>query len=59
LDYLGAHRREEGRKNKGNGQKMTGRALFRAYQEDEGKARSNVIRAIERAAAKLNARSKA
>jgi len=44
---------------KGNGQKMTGRALFRAYQEDEGKARSNVIRAIERAAAKLNSRSKA
>lgn len=42
---------------KGRGQKMTGRALFRAYSEDEGKARGNVIKAIEAAAAKLNARS--
>lgn len=44
---------------KGKGQKMTGRALFRAYEEDQGKARSHVIRAIEAAAAKLNSRSKA
>jgi len=44
---------------KGNGQKMTGRALFRAYDEDQGKARTNVIKAIEAAAAKLNSRSKA
>jgi hypothetical protein len=43
---------------KGKGQKMTGRALFRAYSEDEGKARGNVIKAIEAAAAKLNARTK-
>jgi hypothetical protein len=42
---------------RGKGQKMTGRALFRAYSEDEGKARGNVIKAIEAAAAKLNARS--
>lgn len=42
---------------KGNGQKMTGRALFRAYEKDEGKARSHVIKAIENAGAKLNARS--
>jgi hypothetical protein len=42
---------------RGKGQKMTGRALFRAYAEDEGKARGNVIKAIEAAAAKLNARS--
>lgn len=42
---------------KGNGQKMTGRALFRAYSEDKGKARGHVIKAIERAADKLNARS--
>ena len=43
---------------KGKDQKTTGRALFRAYTEDEGKARGNVIKAIEAAAAKLNARSK-
>ena len=43
---------------KGTGQKMTGRALFRAYAEDEGKARGNVIKAIESAAKKLNSRSK-
>jgi len=43
---------------KGKDQKSTGRALFRAYAEDEGKARGNVIKAIEAAAAKLNARSK-
>lgn len=41
----------------GHGQKMTGRALFRAYSEDQGKARGHVIKAIEKAAAKLNARS--
>lgn len=43
---------------KGNGQKMTGRALFRAYAEDQGRARENVIKAIERAGARLQARSK-
>lgn len=43
---------------KGKGQKMTGRALFKAYANDEGKARGNVIKAVEAAAAKLNARSK-
>lgn len=42
---------------KGKGQKMTGRSLFRAYSQDEGKARGNVIKAIEEAAKKLNARS--
>ena len=42
----------------GKNQKMTGRALFRAFAEDEGKAEGHVIRAIERAAAKLNSRSK-
>lgn len=47
-----------GGKLKGEGQKMTGRAIFRAYAEDEGKARGNVIRAIEKSAAKLNARSR-
>jgi hypothetical protein len=44
---------------KGKNKGMTGRALFRAYAEDEGKARGNVIKAIEASAKKLNARSKA
>ena len=43
---------------KGKGQKQTGRVIFRAYLEDEGKARGHVIKAIEKAAAKLNSRSK-
>lgn len=43
---------------KGRSQKMTGRALYRAYFEDEGKARTNVIKAIEKAADKFNARSR-
>jgi len=42
----------------GKSQKMKGRALFRAYAEDEGKVEGHVIRAIERAAVKLNSRSK-
>jgi hypothetical protein len=42
---------------KGKNKGMTGRALFRAYSEDEGKARGNVIKAIEAAAKKLNSRS--
>lgn len=44
---------------KGKGKGLTGRGLLRAYAEDEGKARTNVIQAIEKAAKKLNARSKA
>lgn len=44
---------------KGRGQKMTGRALFKAYAQDEGKARAGVIKAIENSAKKLNARSQA
>ena len=42
----------------GKSQKMTGRALFRAFAEDEGKVEGHVIRAIEKAAAKLNSRSR-
>ena len=34
--------------------KMSGRALFRAYKEDEGKAKAAVIKALEKAAAKFN-----
>jgi hypothetical protein len=36
--------------------KMQGRAMFRAYKEDEGKAKLGVIRALEKAAAKFNAK---
>lgn len=43
----------------GRGQKMTGRALFKAYAEDEGKARAGVIKAIEESARKFNSRSRA
>ena len=42
---------------KGEG-KMQGRALFRAYEENNGKARDAVLKAIQSAAAKLNARAK-
>jgi hypothetical protein len=41
---------------KGDG-KMEGRALFRAYEENNGKARDAVLNAIKTAAAKLNQRS--
>jgi hypothetical protein len=34
--------------------KMSGRAMFKAYKEDEGKAKLGVIKALERAAAKFN-----
>ena len=33
--------------------KMAGRGIFRAYEENEGKAQDGVIRAIEKAAAKF------
>jgi hypothetical protein len=38
--------------------KMQGRALFRAYDENNGKAREAVLAAIKGAADKLNARAK-
>lgn len=43
---------------KGNG-KMEGRALYRAYEENQGKARESVLAAIKTAADKLNATAKA
>jgi hypothetical protein len=43
---------------KGN-DKMQGRALFRAYDENNGKAREAVLKAIKSAAARLNAKAKA
>ena len=39
-------------------EKMEGRALFRAYDENNGKAREAVLAAIKNAANKLNARAK-
>ena len=35
--------------------KMKGRAIYRAYKEDQGKAKVGVIKALEKAAAKFNA----
>lgn len=43
---------------KGRGQKMTGRVIFRAYDENQGKARAAALKAIEGAANQLNLRSK-
>lgn len=37
--------------------KMQGRAMFKAYKEDEGKAKVGVIRALEKAAAKFNGKA--
>jgi len=42
----------------GDKQKMTGRPIFRAFEEDQGKATAGVIKAIEASAAKFNARVK-
>lgn len=36
--------------------KMQGRAMFKAYSEDQGRAKAGVIKALETAAAKFNAR---
>ena len=36
--------------------KMSGRAMFKAYKEDEGRAKVGVIKALEKAAAKFNGR---
>ena len=47
-----------GQSMKGDG-KMEGRALYRAYEENQGKARESVLNAIKTAADKLNATAKA
>jgi hypothetical protein len=39
------------------GGKMAGRAMFKAYKEDEGKAKAAIVKALEAAALKF-ARSK-
>lgn len=41
---------------KGNKPKQRGRVIFRAFNEDEGKARGHIIKAIEKAAKTLNSR---
>lgn len=38
----------------GEGQKMTGRAMFRAFQEDRGKAQDGVVKAIFKAKDKFD-----
>lgn len=43
---------------KGRNQKTTGRAIFRAYAEDQGKANAGVIKAIEKASDKFNRRTR-
>lgn len=43
---------------KGRNQMNRGRLIFRAFDEDRGKATKGVVKAYERAAAKFNARSK-
>jgi hypothetical protein len=43
---------------KGKTRKESGRVIFRAGAEDEGKAKEHILQAIETASAKLNARSK-
>jgi hypothetical protein len=45
-----------GSKLKGDG-KMEGRALYRAYEENQGKARESVLAAIKTAGDKLNSRA--
>lgn len=42
---------------KGDTQKTKGRLIFRAYEENQGKAQAAVLKAIEGAANKLNLRS--
>jgi len=41
---------------KGRSQKSSGRVIFRAFEEDGGKATAGVLKAIEKSAAKFNAR---
>lgn len=43
---------------KGKDQKMQGRAMFRAWDKDQGKAQAAVIKAIFKSADKLNMRAK-
>lgn len=42
----------------GRTQKMTGRAMFRAFVKDQGKATAGVVKAIEKASAEFNRRTR-
>ena len=39
---------------RGQGQKMSGRAIFRAFEEDKGKAQDGVVKAIQKAVTKFD-----
>jgi hypothetical protein len=52
-----AYKRDQGQAGRAS-RKMRGRAIFRAWAEDGGKANAAVIKAIETSAAKLNATAK-
>ena len=54
---VNAYVRQEGQAGRASG-KMRGRAIFRAWAEDQGKTQAAVIKAIETSAAKLNAKAK-
>jgi hypothetical protein len=41
----------------GQGQKMQGRAMFKAWEQDQGKTKGAVLQAIFNSAAKFNART--
>jgi hypothetical protein len=41
---------------KGNSKRLTGRLIFRSFEQDRGKATAGVLKAIEKSAAKFNAR---
>ena len=43
---------------KGKNKGMRGRAMFRSYAEDQGKAKAGVIKAIEKASATFNRRTR-
>jgi hypothetical protein len=42
---------------KGNSKRLTGRLIFRAFEQDRGKATAGVVKAIEKSAAKFNSRT--
>lgn len=47
-----------GGKLEGKNRKMTGRAMFRAFEQDQGKATAGVMKAIEKAKAEFNRRTR-
>jgi hypothetical protein len=42
----------------GNGRKMTGRAMFKAFAKDQGKATAGVVQAIQKAEAKFKGKTR-